>query len=480
MLSPSFILVATLAFALGIGIAWLLGRQRILNAKSTGKLEAAAEHALRIGVLETQLSATESARGLLFTETETLRGELSARNGDLNALQVNLARISAELGAERENARQRLEDEGAMANTFASLARTALSENSTSFIATAKQSFEREQEEARGALEAKHTAFLETLDPIQEKMTQLDQRVERLSEDKQRLAEEAKNLSNALRKSEIRGRWGEITLQRVAELAGMKNRCDFILQQTILSDDQSRRRPDMIVNLPLGRYVVVDSKAVMDAYVSACATDDSAIHADLIAQHAKHIRTKIDELAKVDYAKVLEKEGKNVADMVVCYIPGEAFFAAAIGCDPLLLEYAAQKRVFLASPTILIVLLRAIALGWRDHELSQNAEHIRKLGRELYGRLAMMKGHFDTLGSSIEKTVSSYNSMVSSLNRSVFPQARRFQNLGATEVGAKPLLDAESVEQTVHDHTSADWQQGLALAASGEDEHDKRFDDAEL
>jgi DNA recombination protein RmuC len=426
------------------------------------------------------LTASIAEKNRLSEEGKRLAEQATELREQLLVVNTSLARSEADLAAERKAAQQRREDEAALANQFDSLARKALSENTTSFLTTAKESFKTEQATARGVLEAKQTAFLETLQPIQEKMAQLDQSVGRLSEDKQRLAEEAKNLSNALRKSEIRGRWGEINLQRVAELAGMKNRCDFILQQTIVTDDRSRRRPDMVVNLPLGRYVVVDSKAIMDAYVTACATDDSTQHAELVAQHAKHIRAKIDELARIDYAKELEKEGKNVADMVVCYIPGEAFFSAAIGCDPLLLEYAAQKRVFLASPTILIVLLRAIALGWRDHELSQNAEHITKLGRELYGRLATMKTHFDKLGTSIDRTVTSYNSMVSSLNRSVFPQARRFQSLGATEVGAKPMLDAESVEQAVHDHISADWQQGLALVASGEDEPDLPFDDAIL
>ncbi|HZL25799.1 MAG TPA: DNA recombination protein RmuC [Acidobacteriaceae bacterium] len=470
MSSPFCIAVAVLALVAGYAISFFSNRRKLQEFKTTGRLEVSAELGPKISALEAQLDASKSESKRLIQDNEEHTEECRRLNGELNSAGTNLARVEAELEAAKDAARKRVEDEGAMADRFAALARSALSENSTSFIETAKKSFEVEQQAARGALQAKHSAFLDTLQPIQEKIARLDQSVGRLSEDKDRLANEAKNLSSALRKSEIRGRWGEIHLERVAELAGMKNRCDFTLQQTFIGEEKERRRPDMIVNLPLGRYVVVDSKAVMEAYISACATEDPILYAACIAQHAKHIRAKIDELAKVDYAKVLEKDGKNVADMVVCYIPGEAFFSAAVAHDPLLLEHAAKNRVFLASPTILITLLRAIALGWRDHELSQNAEEIRTLGRELYGRLATMKEHFDKLGGHIEKTVTSYNSMVSSLNRKVFPQARRFQMLGATEVGAKPMADSDNVEQAVNDHASADWRFVLPIAASADEE----------
>src|SRR5581483_1324974 len=162
---------------------------------------------------------------------------------------------------------------------FDALARRALAQNSTSFLETAHKSFEVEQKEAQGKLEAKHEAFLATLEPIEEQMQQLRHRVEQLSTDKERLADEARTLSNALRKAEVRGRWGELQLQRVAELAGMTHRCDFAMQQSFLNDEEKQRRPDMVVHLPLGRYVVVDSKAVMDAYVAACSSDDSAHYA---------------------------------------------------------------------------------------------------------------------------------------------------------------------------------------------------------
>jgi DNA recombination protein RmuC len=189
-----------------------------------------------------------------------------------------------------------------------------------------------------------------------------------------------------------------------------------------------------------------------------------------MTRHAKHVRDKIDDLAKTDYTTVLERKGKAVADMVVCFIPGENFFSAAIAQDPLILEYAAKKRVFLASPTILVTLLRAIELGWRDHELSANAEEIRDLGKTLYARLSTMKQHFDSLGKSIEGSVKDYNRMVGSLNTMVFPQARRFRDFKATEHGAKDLTEGKEIEAQISSTASADWAPPLQIAASEQED----------
>jgi DNA recombination protein RmuC len=208
----------------------------------------------------------------------------------------------------------------------------------------------------------------------------------------------------------------------------------------------------------------------MDAHISASECVDPVQVAIFQAKHAELVKQKIDELAKIDYATVLEKKGKNVADMVVCFIPGEAFFAAAISQDPTLLEYAARKRVFLASPTILITLLRAIALGWRDHELSANAEQISRLGKELYSRLGTMKSHFDNLGSSVRSSVEYYNKMVASLNTRVFPQARQFRELKSVEAGAREVGEGTFVEVEVHPTDGSDWEQPMLIAANAEDQ----------
>jgi DNA recombination protein RmuC len=458
-----FLLLGIVLGALGAGLFF---RTRFTAERNAGHVECEAKLQPQISALDSQVKAGAAEldnRAEKLKDLEVEKNKLLVQIGDDRA---EISRLETIIANEIENARRRREDETTLSDRFAALSNEALRTNSSQFIELAKKSFEKEQEEALGNLNVKHEAFLNVIKPVETTMTALNQRVERLSEDKERLAIEAKNLSNALRRADIRGRWGELQLQRVAELAGMQHRCDFSLQESFQTEEERRRRPDMVVSLPLGRYVVVDSKAVMDAYIYACETTDSAANAEYLVKHAKLVRDKIDELARTDYAKVLGKKGRNVADMVVCYIPGEAFFSAAIAQDPTLLEYAAQKRIFLASPTILITLLRAIALGWRDHQLSANAEEISRLGKELYARLSGMKMHFDKLGDGVRKSVESYNSMVSSLNRMVFPQARRFKDLGATEAGTKEISESPFVEENVRQADSADWDLSLSLVAS--------------
>lgn len=438
---------------------------------TSGRVECEALLKPQISSLEARLLSAETS---IASQKEEIRSKEEAGQKLLKEIgdaRGEISRLETNLKNELDNAARRREDEETLSNRFARLSQEALAANSGEFIKLAKTTFEREQEEARGELKGKHDAFLQIIQPVGTTMAELKQSVGRLSEDKDRLATEAKNLSNALRRADIRGRWGEIHLERVAELAGMHSRCDFFLQQSFQNEDERKRRPDMVVRLPLGRYVVVDSKAVMDAYMSACEATDHELSKAFLDKHAKQVRAKIDDLAKTDYAKILGQDGKNVADMVVCFIPGEAFFSAAVAQDPGLLEYAVQKRVFLASPTILITLLRAIALGWRDHQLSANAEEISRLGQGLYARLSKMQEHFDNLGEGVKKSVESYNSMVSSLNRMVFPQARRFRDLGAADISAKQreITESRFVDLSVQRAESADWRAGLSLAAEVEE-----------
>jgi DNA recombination protein RmuC len=469
MSSPILICLFTLlGVVLGAIGTSVLFRSRVIAERDRARLESEAKLQPQISACEFQIKANAIELQTRATKLKALETDKENLHHNLENARIEISRLKTIVENEVEKAKRRDTDEESLSNRFAALSNEALSANSNQFIQLAKKSFEKEQEEARGNLNVKHEAFLNVIRPVETTMTELNQKVGRLSEDKDRLATEAKNLSNALRKADIRGRWGELQLQRVAELAGMHHRCDFSLQESFQSEEERRRRPDMVVSLPLGRYVVVDSKAVMDAYISACEATDSVANAEHLARHARLVRDKIDELARTDYAKVLDKKGKNVADMVVCYIPGEAFFSAAIAQDPGLLEYAAQKRIFLASPTILITLLRAIALGWRDHQLSANAEEISRLGKDLYSRLSGMKTHFDKLGDGVRKSVESYNSMVSSLNKMVFPQARRFKDLGATEAGAKEILESSFVEENVRQADSSDWNPSLSLVASEE------------
>ena len=468
MSSPILICFATLfGVVLGTIGTVLVLRTRFKVERDAGRIESEAQLQPKISALDVQVEAHRRESENRAERIRVLEAEKQGLLEESSKAQAEISKLKANLQNEIENAKRRGEDEKTLSDRFATLSQAALTANSDEFIKLAKTSFQKEQEEARGDLKVKHDAFLNIINPVEKTMTELNQKVGRLSEDKDRLATEAKNLSNALRRADIRGRWGELHLQRVAELAGMRDRCDFSLQQSFQNEEDRRRRPDMIVSLPLGRYVVVDSKAVMDAYLSACEATDSATNADCLARHAKLVRDKIDELAKIDYAKILDKQGKNVTDMVVCYIPGEAFFSAAVAQDPTLLEYAVQRRVFLASPTSSDHPAQSDC-AWldRDHQLSANAEEISRLGKDLYARLSTMQKHFNDLGNGVQKSVDSYNAMVSSLNRMVFPQARRFRDLGVTEVGSKEIADGAFVEENVRECGVPSWDLRLSIAAS--------------
>jgi DNA recombination protein RmuC len=254
------------------------------------------------------------------------------------------------------------------------------------------------------------------------------------------LADETETLVRALRTPQVRGQWGEMQLRRVVELAGMLEHCDFIEQATVSTVD-GRLRPDLVVHLPGRKAVVVDSKAPLQAYLDAAEATDEATRAAFLDQHARQVRVHIDQLSAKDYANELTE----APDFVVMFLPGEAFFSEACRRDPGLIEYAVNKGVIPSSPTTLITILKAVAYGWTQERIGENAERIRDLGIELYDRLRTTAGHLDALRRSLAKTVESYNAAVGSLESRVLPTARKLNDLGAAsgaEITALEPVDA--------------------------------------
>jgi DNA recombination protein RmuC len=260
-----------------------------------------------------------------------------------------------------------------------------------------------------------------------------------MGQGQQQLADETETLVRALRAPQVRGQWGEMQLRRVVELAGMLEHCDFIEQANVSAAD-GRLRPDLIVHLPGHKAVVVDSKAPLQAYLDAAEETDEAKRGAFLDQHARQVRTHIEQLAAKDYANELAE----APDFVVMFLPGEAFFSEACRRDPGLIEYAVNKGVIPSSPTTLITILKAVAYGWTQERIGENAERIRDLGIELYDRLRTTAAHLDTLRRSLAKTVESYNAAVGSLESRVLPTARKLNDLGAAsgaEIAALEPVD---------------------------------------
>lgn len=277
---------------------------------------------------------------------------------------------------------------------------------------------------------------------------ELAQQVEFARRGTEQLRDAADALTTALRRPEARGRWGELQLRRVVELAGMDSHCDFSEQVQVESGAQ---RPDMVVRLAGGKNIVVDSKVPLDAYLSVASADTESEQLEQLRRHARHLRTHIDQLGSKTYWKALP----DTPEFVILFIPGEAFLAPALETDPGLLEYALGKRVHIATPTTLVSMLRTAAYAWQQQSLSENARAVFDLGRELYDRLAGLSRHFDKLGRSLTSAVGAYNQAVGSLESRVLVTARRMSDLGVVDAPldapptvtetARPLAAAELV-----------------------------------
>jgi DNA recombination protein RmuC len=266
----------------------------------------------------------------------------------------------------------------------------------------------------------------------------------------QELRNQTHNLVQALRRPEVRGQWGELTLKRLAELAGMVEHCDFYQQENIKTDE-GRQRPDMIVRMPDGREIVVDVKTPLDAYLSAIESSDDEQRQQHMQRHARNVRQRINELA----SKAYWNQFSQSPEFVVLFIPGDQFLSAALESDYQLMEDALGKHVILATPTSFVALLRAVAYGWRQEQLAKNAEHIKKIGEELYQRLATFTSHLQKMGRSLDSAVKHYNSTVGSFDSRILPSAQKFREMGISS--SKEIDAQEQVESGVRQiETDAD------------------------
>lgn len=339
-------------------------------------------------------------------------------------------------------------------NSFKALAADVLRANNQTFLDLATQNLSRFQAEAKSELEKKQQAVAELVKPISEALKKTEEQMRQIEKERreafgsitshlklmaqsqQQLQSETRNLVNALRRPEVRGRWGEMTLRRLAELAGMVERCDFYEQESHAAEE-GLLRPDMLIRLPDSRELVVDAKTPLDSYLAAVEAGSEAERAAHLAHHARKVRERIRELASKRYWDQFTRS----PDFVILFIPGDQFLAAALDREPDLIEEALRQKVMLATPTSLVALLKAVAYGWRQVALAENAQQIRELAESLHQRLATFAEHLDRLGRTLGQSVENYNKAVGSLERQVLPAARRFTELGVQAKKEIPALE---------------------------------------
>ncbi|NJD30831.1 MAG: DNA recombination protein RmuC [Gammaproteobacteria bacterium] len=375
----------------------------------------------------------------------------------VHALEIELATARAEVKSAADLAREReqaleLALERLRAG-FDSVAGDALRGNSEVFLQLARQVLGQQQELAVRNLSEREKAVEAMLAPVREALNRTHEQIARIEKERaesfgalrsslenvalgqQALQRETRNLVTALRRPEVRGQWGEMTLRRLAELAGMVEHCDFVEQVHVPGEDGALR-PDMIVNMPDGRQLVVDVKTPLDAYLSAVEATNDDDRALAIRRHAQAVAERVRQLASKAYWSQFE----HSPDFVVLFIPGDQFLTAAIGEIPTLLEDAIRQHVIIATPSSFVALLKAVAYGWRQNALAENAAHIQELAEDLYKRLAKFTEHLGKVGRSLGQSVDAYNSAVGSLERQVLPGARKF-----TELGLRPEREIEEI-----------------------------------
>lgn len=385
-----------------------------------------------------------------------LLGFLIAKLGSqktAESLRVRNAELQTLLQADQQHFEQQLsllqDAREHLAQEFAQLSQRALKQNNGLFLRLAEQSQKMQTARSKADLENRQQAIEHLLQPMretlaqtQDKLTELEknrehafgslqQQLKQLAGSESELRLETRNLVNALKRPDVRGRWGEISLKRLAELAGMVEHCDFYEQ--VSANENAAVRPDMVVKLPGNREIIVDAKTPLDAYLTAIDSDDAESEKAALKRHAQQMRKRVSELS----AKSYWQQFSNTPDFVIMFVPGDQFLVAALQNDPALLEQAMQQHIIITTPSSLVALLRAVEFGWRQSRFNDNAEDIRKLGESLQQRLGTFIDHLSQTGKALESSINHYNKAIGSLNRNVVPTSQKMSQMGISELRTK-------------------------------------------
>ena len=446
----------------------------LIGAVIGGVLASLALQA-RLTAIATRLARAEQDLAAAQQEIE------KAREANI-VLRTQQAALEKTLEFEQKTAAEKLaavqQAEAKLREAFAALSAEALSHNNQSFLELAHATLEKYQIQARGELDQRKQAVEILVEPIRQSLESVNQQIRAMEKERgeaygglrsqvasliatqEKLQSETGNLVKALRAPQVRGRWGEIQLRRVVEIAGMLPYCDFTEQASIATED-GKVRPDLIVHLPGAKTVVVDAKAPLQAYLDALEAGDEDARRVLLGDHARQIRTHMVQLG----SKVYWDQLPSTPDFVVMFLPGETFFSAALEQDAGLIEYGVSQKVIPASPTTLIALLQAVAYGWRQEKIAESAQEISERGKELYDRLCTLAGYVRDLGTNLGRAVEQYNKAIGSLEGRVLVTARKFQELGVTTKEEIPEL--APVEKSVRELQAPEMAE---CAAAGTEE----------
>ncbi|MGZ5493974.1 MAG: DNA recombination protein RmuC [Thermoanaerobaculia bacterium] len=451
-----FILVAV-AIILAAVSGWLLGRRASESSYGGEQSQAVLDRS----ALQERVLIMESRARDTIAEIARLTVMLEAARAELTESRQSEAAARATLDSERAATEEKMAllrgAEEQMKNAFAALSSAALENNNESFLRLANEILGKHQEGATKDYAARQKAIDDVVKPVAETLTKMEGVLQQVQTDRvktdatiqeqfaqirdvnSQLRAETSNLVNALKTPHVRGRWGEIQLKRVVEMANMLSHCDFLEQPQ--TDEPGRLRPDMRVNLPGSKMVVVDAKVPLSAYLSALEAKDDDARLVFRADHARQVRDHMTKLGSKSYWD----QFNSTPEFVVMFLPGESLFSAALEADPSLIEFGVDQKVIPASPTTLIALLRAVAYGWRQEQVAENAQKISRLGKELYDRIGTVLQHVADVGQSLDKSVQSYNKAVASIEARLVVSARRLRELSVTDAEVAELPRIEIV-----------------------------------